>query len=682
MEKSGRFFYFGYIWLNKLKPMQTKIFGRLYGFFLLLLPLVFYPGIVDLVLLPRQVYLGIFTLLLTGILWRNKQNLHLIPLRSAIPVAVFSYVILAVLSFFQSAVVAESHAVLSKQQLLFSFFLITTILLCNGFLKIHALIWAVVGFGFVAMLTACFQLLLKAQSGEPLFHAIHAITGGFTNKNLLSSILFLCLPFFFMAWRTNGFGKIVVIGGIGLLLLIISVIRTRSVIIATVLFFMILLYFLLRIRLHFRNRSIVLGGIGVSAIAIGSYLLQFQTQIQSLKSSQNAAEQYFFRLFDSETLQTRSLYWENSCLMFRDHWFLGTGLGNWQILFPKYGLEKFTIHAMVTGESTVTRPHNDYLWMLCETGILGFLAYASIFGVAIWYLIRLIRKSETNRKWRYVYLLAGFFGYSVIAFFDFPMERIEHQILLILILAVVAYSWHSRIGRFQSIQFRNSMLFFLLSFCCLYAITIAGFRIDGETHTKRMYAAKSNQDWDAVNSEAEKAAHYFYSIDPSGTPLVWYRGMAKFTQKDFSESNHYFKKAYKLAPYNIQVINNYGSASEKNGNRERAKELYLEALQISPRFEDARLNLAAVYFNMKNYEKAFETIDKIPSNSENTRYQSYLIPILEKKTNLILLRIPPESATTISKTTQNPQELLHLYFESKDKNITFTEYITNLKSKQ
>ena len=71
--------------------------------------------------------------------------------------------------------------------------------------------------------------------------------------------------------------------------------------------------------------------------------------------------------------------WENSGEMIKENFVFGVGAGNWQVYFPKYGFDKFSVNEIKNGLTTYQRPHNDFLWILCETGIIGILAFVSIF---------------------------------------------------------------------------------------------------------------------------------------------------------------------------------------------------------------------------------------------------------------------------------------------------------------
>jgi len=142
-------------------------------------------------------------------------------------------------------------------------------------------------------------------------------------------------------------------------------------------------------------------------------------------------------LSNNDTVRERILLWTNTFEMIREHPLFGVGAGNWQIFFPSYGLGDFmqTNYLVSDGYTTFQRPHNDFLWVLSELGILGFLAYLGVFIYAIWSTIQVL-KSESNLKQKHLVLifLSSLLAYIFVGFVDFPLERNEHQLVLAILL--------------------------------------------------------------------------------------------------------------------------------------------------------------------------------------------------------------------------------------------------------
>src|SRR6187402_2682823 len=183
--------------------MPLKTLDSAYFIFLILLPFVYFTNIIDPVLIPRQVFLGTFVLVILLLVYLKKASLSFLALRTPVYIAVFVYFVLMLFSFFGNHFTSESHCILSKQLLLFSFLLLTIALLHNKVISTSKLVVSGVCFGLIAVGSAMVQLVEKSIAGKNLFHKIYIIEGLFANKNLLASILFLSTIFFFMGLQLS-----------------------------------------------------------------------------------------------------------------------------------------------------------------------------------------------------------------------------------------------------------------------------------------------------------------------------------------------------------------------------------------------------------------------------------------------------------------------------------------------
>lgn len=108
--------------------------------------------------------------------------------------------------------------------------------------------------------------------------------------------------------------------------------------------------------------------------------------------------------------------WENSLQLIKDFWLTGSGFGTFIAVFPDY--------RTFPGKEIYDHAHNDYLELLTDGGIIGFL-------LAAWFVIAVIRagwKMINRRRDRYAKLigigaLAGIFGMLMHSVSDFNMHN-------------------------------------------------------------------------------------------------------------------------------------------------------------------------------------------------------------------------------------------------------------------
>jgi tetratricopeptide (TPR) repeat protein len=118
-------------------------------------------------------------------------------------------------------------------------------------------------------------------------------------------------------------------------------------------------------------------------------------------------------------------------------------------------------------------------------------------------------------------------------------------------------------------------------------------------------------------------------MDHTSTPVSWYRGIANFSLNRFQDALRDFENANTHHPYHIHVLNNLGTCYEMNKNHSQAEKVYLKALNISPQFDKALVNLSAVYFNQGEYQKAYQMVLKCREGWD-WRRETYIQKIEEK----------------------------------------------------
>ncbi|SCY73491.1 O-antigen ligase family protein [Flavobacterium caeni] len=650
--------------------MRANLTVKAYYVFMFTLPLLFVSDIPDKVLLPRQLWLSGFALLLVFLLWKpagDRFKLHTGHL------VLLAFLMLAgCVTLLNTTVMAEGWYMLSKWGLFTAFLLLMGVALQTGKMTARQLSRGALVFGCAALLTALVDMADKTLRGEHLLHWVYTISGGFGNKNLLSSILFLCFPFFCMGLHEGRNIKWISAAALTLSVLLLIILRTRVVLVATLVYAGMAAFFYL--KHHYKKGiKLVVGSTLVGIVGLG--LAFFAPSAE--------AQKYVSRLFDTRTLGERQLFWRQSVEMFFEHP-LGVGLGNWQVYFPKYGLDQFGSFEIVNGTATLQRPHNDFLWILCETGVLGFAAYVVLFGIALCHAFRSVQSAaDDSQRWFSVYVFAGLVGFVLVSFFDFPIERIEHLVLLAILLTLVMY--RNTDGQ-PSPQQRTIPVRVVLYFAVIagvFSLVVAGQRLVSEKHMFKVYAAQANGDTKEVLYGVRHAEGLFYTIDIKSIPLAWYQGVAEFSTQQFAESQKRFEQAYRLTPYNIHVLNNLASNYEVNGKRKEAMVFYRKALHISPYFEEARLNLAAVYFNDKQYEKAFQTIDSCSTQTRDPKYKIFLPPILKNKANRVIDSLDRARPTAQEINKKQVNDYSSVYYEAKENNTTFErQLITHLKKRQ
>ncbi len=651
---------------NDAKKKHLKIFEVLYLLFFGLLAFVYSPEIIDPVLLPRQIYLSFFVMII-GIVICIKHYKKSIEIEDSFFKLTLPWILLVIfviysVSAIKSLVISESIYVISKLLIEILFFLLTYFLLIKKELSIESIVKSILIFCSISVLIAFYQIIIILIHGSGLINNLNEIKSSFANKNLFSFILFLTIPFALTGISQSKAVKYVSYTLLGIIVLTLFLVRTRSSIIALLVF--ITTYAILHI-LYASKKIKATKQVAVIVFSIGLILSVFVVN-----------KQYYAGLKNSNTVKTRVCLWENSIKMAQDNLWLGVGAGNWQFNYSKYGLDKFPSEEIKNSITTFQRPHNDFLWVLCETGLVGLITFISVFLICIFYCFKLLNQQlKQHEKIMVISILSCILGYIVIAFADFAMERIEHQILLLTLLAIVSYYYHNhflKTDKTKTCKLKNIFPTTIIFISVAFSLYTCFIRYRGELYTRNMYEYHQMNSWHRMIKSANVAINpVFFMVDPMSIPMEWYKGVAFFATNDTVNAQISFQQAYDLSPFNIHVINNLATCYEVRGYHNEAEMLYKKALAISENFEESRLNLCAIYFNSGRYEDAFEMIDKCDVRSIDVKYKAFLPRVLKAYLK-----------NKVDISCIEDDEIIENYFASRNNNINFVEYVKLKYEKQ
>jgi len=442
-------------------------------------------------------------------------------------------------------------------------------------------------------LLVCFLLLLVVNSVWLVFSHVAGFDFISTSahRNLLSSLLFLFISI--LLYLRQSFepmlGRITLIL-IAWALVLLALLKTRSVYIALLVFGA--LFVLGKIRWTKKRGFIVVALMLLSVIGLFGVL-------------------GFTDLVDLTSFEERLFVWRKTLLMIADHPVWGVGVGNWVLNFTRYGVGGFD--TLEIYGLRMTRPHNDLLWVLSELGVVGALLLTGFFsqlGLRWW-------RSSGRRE--SLVLMGGMLAFSSVIVLSFPSERVEHIVLFFLLAALLDHSTGTALP-----AWRVNLKIPALILVCV-ALVLGVYRVKGEWYGNKLLQAVNADEHEQVLELAEHAQSPFYRYIADDTPIASFQARAHYRLKNEPEFIHYSEQAYKEAPANYEVMNNYGMSLNAQRRYEEARDVLLEANTINPRFDGTIFNLAIVYYNLQKYDSAKVWIDRVHFKSEMTDHYSGVI---------------------------------------------------------
>jgi O-antigen ligase len=506
----------------------------------------------------------------------------------------------------------KAEAIFTCSCLLLSFFVIIlfySLLSTNRHLAQKAL-WI-----SAAVILSMYLLFALAQ----LFHVenfsyeqLYRVSGINGHKNLLAGMLFVFSAFLFTSFSVdeNKLPKMLSVFLFAIAITVIVLLKSRAVLLSVIVaggFYGIMM--LVRSRHCFvpRNDAKRVNKTLIVSIVLVYAFLTVGLRWFAARSVPHSSEksEVETKMMSTSSLVERCLLWEKTYRIADKHPLAGCGAGNWQIHFPDAGLEG--LYRADVWNVNFTKPHNEYLGVLSETGYFGLLLYIVFLVSLVVHAFFALCENKNRKEFLYgALVLSILVGSCVNALFDFPNSRIEHMIwmgiLMAILLQVIARDKQKRLGK-------GSNLFFLL--LTIMLVVIGAFRYKGERNIYEMQHALKTNDWKSMERYCHQAQSVFYTIDPVGLPVHWYQGKA---EKMMGNPRYIlsFRKAHRYAPYCKENLNDLGLASYHAAHDLGKAEFHLnEAIRISPNYLYPYFNLAYIYLSENEPEKAKTVADQI-----------------------------------------------------------------------
>lgn len=243
----------------------------------------------------------------------------------------------------------------------------------------------------------------------------------------------------------------------------------------------------------------------------------------------------------------RKVFWFSGSETLKSNLFLGSGLGHWKLI------EKPNLIKNKNGFFYPRRVHNDFLQIIYETGIIGFLLFGGFFIVILITLLKGVMKSdEKKNQFANLILLCAFIAFSIDSFINFPAERPSIQLeaftIISLILAFAKKDSRSYFPRWGFVPI----------------FVICGGLVYGNYQMfKSSKIDMKVRDWDkGLNifkdkypmSYNELVSKYddFIELDGFGKPKDIAKAKFAYTEGRYQTAMNHLTKAIKTAPYQLE----------------------------------------------------------------------------------------------------------------------------------
>jgi len=386
-------------------------------------------------------------------------------------------------------------------------------------------------------------------------YSLYALKTCFYHKNIVSAfVLFTVVTVYTSSLHFSRKGKlwVALIIGIGLALLLLF--QSRSAQVALLVF----IASTILIMIAQSNRATLYRLIG--PVMLFSILTILIARTGRLRYSS----------WNSRSSQERLQLWENTVELIKEKPLLGHGIGNWPMVFPKTGLKDF-VRIQERGRNFFMQPHNDYLKVWSETGLLGLMLFLSV----PLYLLYLCIKRRKERESIYFFALLTFF--IVIIVTGRKGELSVYAVLAgMLVEAFASTSEKTNNEVNSSWGLPKTLLLILLPLSC-YSIYASILEQKQVNNLPILHKISKRMDYDAFSKNLSEKFNPLASTTRMTQPLK----------------------------------SRYAFFAGKLGYQEQALELYEEAFLDSPFHLATKFRAARLYIHCKQEERATELLKEI-----------------------------------------------------------------------
>jgi hypothetical protein len=346
----------------------------------------------------------------------------------------------------------------------------------------------------------------------------------------------------------------------------------------------------------------------------------------------------------------RMMIWGATLRIGTDHFPLGVGAGNFPIKLHSSTASEAVDFSKI--EREWIEPHNDFLWIFAEKGVFGLFAFFLTFYWAFFSGIRRIKNANCpSVAWTLCVAISALAAYLVDSFFSFPLARVNHQVMLAMLFAMIcaddgesSASVAAPVSATKRGIFATAML--MAVFFIAAGLTISVISLRQEWHVAEARKAMERQDWLTMKDQAQMAATPFRTLDVYAVPVSFIEGFAWMKMGHNEKAIELFRKARIENPDKYYILNNLGNLLSDRGNYDQATDLFVQAINLYPERTEAIHNFALSLLDQERFQEAADILLGLPEEKRDENIQSALVEAI-MEINKTRLSIPKPSEDNV-----------------------------------
>jgi O-antigen ligase/Tfp pilus assembly protein PilF len=455
---------------------------------------------------------------------------------------------------------------------------------------------------------------IEVSKTQTLLDALNELKGNTGNINIFAASLTGKIPFLllgivsFSKWK-----KWFLILTLFLVALLIGLTAARASFIALTVEIVIFAFVFIKINSQKKQNYISILQIVLPvliAFSIANFIFKKSNQKNSrYESITNRITQINSSRTDKST-DARLTYWNNAIQIAKKNPVFGIGLGNWKVESIPYE-RTYSDNALVSDH-----PHNDFLEITAETGVLNGCIYLVFFILClITNLKRITTKNDPQTGIIALIALMLLTSYGIDAFFNFPLYRATMQINFCLMIALTLINLKKEAIEKESSYSKIVAISILIlgvitsyfAFC-----TFKAYQLDNE---RRVDFTRKESEQLLNSKNVRDRIPSFPNVATNSQPYIEILAIYLLQEKKYKEALKYFEESRKINPYLGRTEWYKYRIEKENGNIDSAYYYAKKAFEIKPLNENF-FNSVLFAANMKN-----DTLGILNFNTEFNKYR-------------------------------------------------------------
>lgn len=279
----------------------------------------------------------------------------------------------------------------------------------------------------------------------------------------------------------------------------------------------------------------------------------------------------------------RLISWETALEIFFDNPIIGTGANSFAGIFPRYNSDFYNDKNIY--EAVQINPHNDFLELLAETGILSFFIYSLFIFIIIKrvYSANFSHNNLKEKKYLTSLFLLSILAFLMVSSVGFTKDRISPLILVSIIAAAVSNSCYK-------LQIKTRLIFLTLPFLVFLYL---GIQLRNEYLFIDSMKDKLKGNYRNMILSLDNLV--LFPTDKTYTPIDYWKGVGYFSIGNYTLASEKFSSALSISPFNPLIWSNVGVSEYKEGQKNSGINNLKKAITLFPNLVEVRLNLLKIY---------------------------------------------------------------------------------------